>query len=592
MRWSRYSERTALKNNIRCMRFVRGVRYDVVTAYLKSVMDVIKMEREIDPLALERSNNTDIEEEKPQFYNVVIFYNDEMRSEDSPKDYPTFAFWLGKISEKPNQEGNVLDLKVTGIKTECVDDSYDVKSEVTFDKTDVPIDFVFVKSEVEEGNVLDLHVIEIKTECMDHSYDLKSEMTFVESPVPIDSPIIKIEAEDKVCEINKVEEEEVKIEVTAEENDALTEGFRSHIRLNVHPLVPLNTKHLVPWNMFQSTRYYRFSFFFYFKIMSRTFMLELRAHFLHSSGVPPFYDTITEDACLEECEKTFKCDDCGKSFFDSTSLNTHAVLNKHKRPLISDVCGKNFLHLNRLKRHARIHTGEKSFGSDLCGKKCSLSAKLKKQTAVQTDQKAFSCVTCGKKFSQSVNLKIHERKHTGEKPYSCDICGKKFSCGHNLKKHTRIHTGEKPFSCDICGKKFSESGNLNKHTVLSHTEEKAFSCDVCDEESIDLSQPQETDVGLLLIDEDYVFSAEQNDQYKVRQQTSFPERTKKRKRNSDERFWESMEKRDRERTLLLENLWSQKKIMQYEVSLNLCHKQLQVSPLNLLQKRRLKYVKL
>lgn len=75
-----------------------------------------------------------------------------------------------------------------------------------------------------------------------------------------------------------------------------------------------------------------------------------------------------------------------------------------------------------------------------------------------------------------------------------------------------------------------------------------------DEESTDLSQPQETDVSLLLIGEDYGFSAEQNDQYEVRQQTSFPERTKKRKRNSDERFWESMEKRDRERTLLLEKL--------------------------------------
>ncbi|KAJ4428512.1 hypothetical protein ANN_24554 [Periplaneta americana] len=37
------------------------------------------------------------------FYNVVIFYNDEVRSEDSPKDYPAFAFWFGKTSEKPNQ---------------------------------------------------------------------------------------------------------------------------------------------------------------------------------------------------------------------------------------------------------------------------------------------------------------------------------------------------------------------------------------------------------------------------------------------------------------------------------------------------------
>ncbi|KAJ4430001.1 hypothetical protein ANN_22205, partial [Periplaneta americana] len=38
-----------------------------------------------------------------QVYNVVIVYNDEVRSEDSPKDYPAFSFWLGKTSEKPNQ---------------------------------------------------------------------------------------------------------------------------------------------------------------------------------------------------------------------------------------------------------------------------------------------------------------------------------------------------------------------------------------------------------------------------------------------------------------------------------------------------------
>ncbi|KAJ4434169.1 hypothetical protein ANN_16491 [Periplaneta americana] len=49
--------------------------------------------------------------------------------------------------------------------------------------------------------------------------------------------------------------------------------FRSHICLNVHPLVPLNTKHLVPWNMFQITRYYRFLFFFYFKVMSRKYAI-------------------------------------------------------------------------------------------------------------------------------------------------------------------------------------------------------------------------------------------------------------------------------------------------------------------------------
>ncbi|XP_069690443.1 uncharacterized protein [Periplaneta americana] len=119
-------------------------------------MDVIKMEREIDPLAIEGNNNTDTEE-------------------------------LKTLSE----EGNRLDLLMTGIKTECMDHNYDVKTEMTFDKSLVSSNFPVLKSEVEEENVLDPHMTEIKSECMDHSYDVKSEMTFDESPVPIDFPIVK-----------------------------------------------------------------------------------------------------------------------------------------------------------------------------------------------------------------------------------------------------------------------------------------------------------------------------------------------------------------------------------------------------------------
>ncbi|XP_069670106.1 gelsolin-related protein of 125 kDa-like isoform X8 [Periplaneta americana] len=151
-----------------------------------AVMDVIKMQCETDPLPLERKINTDIEEQKLQ-------------------------------------EGNVSYLQVTGIKTECIDHSSDVKSEMTFDKTHVPIDLSFVKNEVEEENVLKLHMSEIKTECMDHSYDLKAEMTFEESPVPVDFSIMKNEVEDEACDIIK-EDKEAELQETAEENEVFTEG--------------------------------------------------------------------------------------------------------------------------------------------------------------------------------------------------------------------------------------------------------------------------------------------------------------------------------------------------------------------------------
>ncbi|XP_069670112.1 uncharacterized protein [Periplaneta americana] len=149
-------------------------------------MDVIKMESKIDTLAFEGRNNTDIEEKKLQ-------------------------------------EGNLLDVQVIAIKTECMDHSNEVNSKMTFDKTDVPVHISFAKRDIEEANILDLDMTDIKTEYVDQSSDLKSEMTFEESHVPIDFPVKKSEPEDEACDINK-EQDEVELQVTAEENKVFTEG--------------------------------------------------------------------------------------------------------------------------------------------------------------------------------------------------------------------------------------------------------------------------------------------------------------------------------------------------------------------------------
>ncbi|XP_069690463.1 uncharacterized protein [Periplaneta americana] len=155
--------------------------YQSVIFFHRVVMDVFKMEREIDPLAIERSNNTDVEEQK-------------YLSED-------------------------------GIKTD-----YGLKSEMAFDETLVPIDFPVVKSEVEvsavyeEGNVLDLHVTEIKLECMDPTYDLKSEMTFEESPMPVDFPIVKRQAEEEQSDLDTVNEDP-RVKVAAED-EIFTESYQ------------------------------------------------------------------------------------------------------------------------------------------------------------------------------------------------------------------------------------------------------------------------------------------------------------------------------------------------------------------------------
>ncbi|KAJ4425937.1 hypothetical protein ANN_27563 [Periplaneta americana] len=76
----------------------------------------------------------------------------------------------------------------------------------------------------EEGILLDLDVTKVKTECIDHRYDMKSEIVFQESAVPFDFPMLKSEAEEELCELDQVKE--VKLEGTAEENEVSTERRR------------------------------------------------------------------------------------------------------------------------------------------------------------------------------------------------------------------------------------------------------------------------------------------------------------------------------------------------------------------------------
>ncbi|XP_069673042.1 uncharacterized protein [Periplaneta americana] len=133
-----------------------------------------------------------------------------------------FAFVPTKRTWKPPKKGKIIDLQITGIKTECMDHSYDVKTEMIFDETSAPIEFSVVKSEVEEGNVLDLHMTEIKVECMDDSHNLKSEITYEETSLPVDFSTVKTEVE-VARDLNKVEDES-RLKIRAEEDEVFTEG--------------------------------------------------------------------------------------------------------------------------------------------------------------------------------------------------------------------------------------------------------------------------------------------------------------------------------------------------------------------------------
>ncbi|KAJ4426009.1 hypothetical protein ANN_27636 [Periplaneta americana] len=146
---------------------------------------------------------------------------------------------------------------------------------------------------------------------------------------------------------------------------------------------------------------------------------------------------------LHTGKKPFKCDVWKVFQTDRESEKAFSLTYRPKEFEMRDMW-KVFLGVKRFEI-AR----EKTFKCDICGK-CFWEARdVKTHERMHTGDKPFKCDVCGLGFSQSGHLNRHARLHTGQRPFVCDVCGKSFLDKGDLGKHTRLHSDEEPFKCDV-----------------------------------------------------------------------------------------------------------------------------------------------
>ncbi|XP_069670018.1 zinc finger protein 239-like [Periplaneta americana] len=284
----------------------------------------------------------------------------------------------------------------------------------------------------EERNLLDLQATGMKTEYVDHSYDLKSQIKDEDSSVPNIFPVMKCEVEEDLFDLDKVQQEQ-KEEVSSEGDEVLTESVVDKEKTELPAC-----ESIVHEEKLAQCPSFRLDSTIGCDIIHSPIKCDIcNEDFLSSQSLERHFRTHT-------LKKSFKCDVCGKSYTHTGSLKIHARLHTGEMPFECDVCRKSFRHLGHLKIHERIHTGERPFKCDMCGKSFPESGRLKKHVLIHTGERPFKCDMCGKCFSEKGSLMKHIRIHTGDRPFKCDMCGKCFTQSSSLKHHSLIHSDERP----------------------------------------------------------------------------------------------------------------------------------------------------
>ncbi|XP_069697006.1 zinc finger protein 69 homolog isoform X1 [Periplaneta americana] len=217
------------------------------------------------------------------------------------------------------------------------------------------------KSFSEESKIFTLKMTQIKTENVDHSYDLTPEMTYME--IPFISPVVKSEVEEGSFDLETVKEEPM-LEVTVKEEKVSTERigvtYDNYASSECDNVVPVHEEHVaVVQRVLTSVSSKELD-----NKMSANFIVYDKVFSREDDMNPSSSHRLDISICSNADYSSTKCDICDEVLGISQPFERHLWTHKCEKPFLCDVCGRLFSLMKDLKVHLLIHTDDVLVKSD------------------------------------------------------------------------------------------------------------------------------------------------------------------------------------------------------------------------------------
>ncbi|KAF5307813.1 hypothetical protein FQR65_LT06685 [Abscondita terminalis] len=182
--------------------------------------------------------------------------------------------------------------------------------------------------------------------------------------------------------------------------------------------------------------------------------------------------------------RSLECHVCNKTFHRKYLLDQH-LLSHHDSAVKCGECNKLCKNEKTLSVHMRMHKQTKSFKCDNCPKTFTQASNLNAHVNRFHMKK---CKLCNKRFSSLNLLEAHQKMHTMKEFFSCPICSKCVKLKSSLKRHIKKNHPEQN-SSELISNAEVVSANLDLDSLDCLDVDKMHSENVTLEQICDAEAP-------------------------------------------------------------------------------------------------------